>query len=127
MDLNDLKMDKKKETEGAWFEVDKDTKLLIARANNKKYLECFRKLQKPYLSKIRRGTIDNAKYEQWQREAHANCILLGWEGLKENGVPLEYSVAKAIEIFEEIPDFLDTVMLLSQDMASYKAEMAADT
>lgn len=111
----------KKEIEGVWVEEDDGLRLLVAAAENPRYLEEFRKLLKPYAVQFRNGSIKASILETVRKKAAAKTILLGWEGLEnDDGSPIEYSSKKAFELFEESRKFFQIVTNYSEHVQLFQ-------
>lgn len=120
-----LKLDPVKEKDGVWFEsAFDDVDLLVARMNNPKFKKFFSKITNPYKKQIRRDLLSDEKSEQLYILALANTILLGWRNLVEgeDEVPVQYSVAKAVEYLTELPIFREIVVELAEDIEAYKEQ-----
>lgn len=123
MEINKYATDKTKSEQGVWVPVEHDSdgnvlaQLLVAKANNTKFQEYLRVLSKPYQRQITAGVADENLLVDLLRKARARFILLGWEGLLENGKKLEYSHTTAeavlrIEYFSELVEATSTDMAL---------------
>ena len=123
MDLKkEFATDESLEEEGVWQDFGDDLKCKIARMGNKNYQKEFQKLSKPYKKQIRRGTLNDAKAEEILIKTMAKAILLGWEGLEEDGNPVPYSEKNAIHILTEYKDFRDLIGDYADDLEAYKIE-----
>lgn len=127
MKLTDFATDKNKEVNGVWFDLGDDTKVLVARARNTKYLAELRLRMKPYQNRISRNDPSmEAIAEKILTQVVARTILLGWENLRDqDNNPIEYSIEKCEEILgnPKFKDFRDLIETLSEDMSSYKEEV----
>lgn len=117
--------DPKLVTEGVWIDETDGLRLLIARWNNKNYRKFLRGLATTPKSKLDRFKLNLDVVDERNKEAVARHILLGWEGLEENqpdGSPVEvpYSVEKALECFDQYPEFYDMIVEYSQDISLFK-------
>lgn len=124
MKLSDFATNKELEVNGVWHDLGDKTRVLVARAGNKKYTEALRSRMEKYQNRLaRRDKTMEPIAEKILTECMAKYILLGWENLEdENKKIIPYSVEKAIEILsdEKYKDFRDLIELLSNDMASYQ-------
>ena len=114
--------DKQAEIEGKWNDIGDDIKLLIARIGNPEYQKAFQKISKPHRRAIRRGTLNDEVAEKLLVKAMAQTILLDWEGLEEDGVPVPYSTDNAIRILMEYKDLRDYVSDIANEMEGYRAD-----
>ncbi len=122
MDIKNFKTNQDLEENGKWEEFENGCRLLIARAGNKKWKEYWKKISKPYRKQIKRETLSEEKGNELIINAMAQTILLNWENLLNDGVPLEYSKENAIMVLS-IPDFRETVSEISQSMEAFQAEL----
>jgi len=115
-----------KELNGVWREIDSQgTKILVARAGNRKFEAFLEKIMMEHRSRLRvlRGEgIDPVVREELTNRAIAETILLGWEGLTENGVTLEYSKAEAKRLLETYRDFKNIVVEESMRHDAFRLE-----
>lgn len=119
--------DKKKEHEGVWIPTGTDSKLLIARVGNKNYMEAFKRLSAPHKVSLRNRNLPPDIAEKIAVEAIAESILLGWEGLTEDGKKIPYSKEQAIRLLTTYPDFAEQVGQLANDIENFKGEQEAAT
>ena len=124
MKLSKFAVDAKKEEEGVWVSVDSDgAKILVARANNTRYREEFRKLLAPHRAAYRAGTLSEEIAGNILGKALARTILLGWEGIKnDDGTELVYSTKRAEEILcdPQYSDFRTLVEASSNDAELFR-------
>lgn len=131
MEVSKYKLDNKKTDDGVWvpIEHDKDgnvlAQLLIARANNTKFQEYLRILSKPHTRQIQAGIVDDNLLVDLVRKATAKHILLGWEGLTQNGKKLNYSQSVAEELLK-MDYFSELVDAASKDMALFLESSAKE-
>jgi hypothetical protein len=123
-EINAIKTDKQKDVEGVWTEPRPGLELLIARLGNPRYQNELRRLTKPYRG--RRGNLtdeeDRRVLDECTAKAAAKCILLGWRGLCENGVEVEYSVERAEKYIREVDEFRSMVMDEAADLDHFRME-----
>jgi hypothetical protein len=122
MDINKFKTDKKKEEEGVWIEIGEEARIRVARLNNEKYKNHFRRTTKPYRRQIRNGNLSEDVAERLLIDAMANTILLGWENLTEDGKAIKYSIDNAKRILSESSDFRDLVADAAGEIEAYRIE-----
>lgn len=111
-----------KEIEGVMVEVPgSDLKLKIGRITNPMYETHLRKLSRPYVTSIRKGTIDQKVMEDLMAKAMSHHVLLGWENLQdEKGAPIPYSQGKAYELLSTSRDFFKLVLEYANDMEMFR-------
>jgi hypothetical protein len=120
--FSNFKTDKALEENGVWVEYKEDFSMLIARFGNEKCQAFLRKLRKPHLRQLRRGTMDEKIGLEILRKATAKYILLGWKGLDDDtGIEIPYSEEKALELLQT-RDFFDEVVDIANDMDTFKSE-----
>jgi hypothetical protein len=110
------------EQEGIWFKWE-DAKLKVASINSKRYQRILQDKQAPYRAQIRRGTLPDETREELATEAMAEAILLDWEGVKENGKAISYSVAAAKELLTKYQKFAALVAEFAMNEAAFQAEL----
>ena len=128
--INRIKTDLQKETQGVWIDFEVGIRLKIARARNPAYNEMMRKLTEPYRKTIRDGGMEIEDLENLQRQIRAKTILLDWENIEdEDGKTIEYSPERALEFFHdlELRDFYTFVILESENMENFKKELIKDS
>jgi hypothetical protein len=126
MDLIDEAIDPVAVLEGAWKQVDSETKVKVARYGNKN----FRKAIKEYTEEALK---DGAELTQEQKEliatkAIAKAILVGWEGMKKGGKEYQYSYENALAILinPAFEDFREMVIQWSTDKALFREQQLVD-
>lgn len=120
MDIfNTFATDPKVEVEGRWVPLAVDAKVLVARAGNPKFTEKMRKLLKQNSVNLSNKSKENTDLvERLVLEATAETVLLGWEGLTYQGVPLEYNQENAIKLLS-IKDFRSKINELADESSAY--------
>jgi len=118
--------DRSKETEGVWVSVGEGGEVKVARTNNPRYKEAFRRKLEKYRASVERGTIDEETAQKVLVEVLAETILLDWKGFKDNGEKVPYSREKAVELLTNYPDFRDFITANAERMANYKQEQKVD-
>ena len=124
MEYNNYTVDTDKSEEGVWMEHD-GAKFKIARFGNPKFTSYMETLFKPY----KRQGASQAKTIELGAKALAKYILLDWDGLKVNGVVVEYSYDKALELLSNpgADEFRDLISNLSQDEEQFREEQVTKT
>jgi len=120
--IKNYKTDKNKEIEGIWEDFGEGCRILIARMGNPKYVEAFRKISKPHAKAMRRGTLKEEIAERIMNEALAEAIVLGWEGLEENGVEVPYNKENCMRILTTYKDLKDQIQDIAGSMEVFKAD-----
>jgi len=111
--------DAKIEVEGRWVPLSKDAKVLVARAGNQRFTDRMRKLMKQNSINFEDKSKENLDLiEKLVREASAETILLGWEGITYKGEPLPYSRENALKLLE-VKDFRNKIQELADQTSGY--------
>lgn len=124
MKIDLLRTSAVKELTGVWVDIGDGGQLLIARANNIKYLARYRELTKPYWSQIRSDTLPLEELARIHVECLAETVLLNWKGIEEGNpsVDVPYSLAKAIEFLTKIADFRQLVTSIADQQYRFREE-----
>jgi len=129
MNIERIKTDVSKETDGTWVPFVLGIELKIARAGNPKYKECIRKLVEPVTKEIRNETATLEDFADILIKVRAKTILLDWKNLDDkDGNPIPYSSVKAEEFFRdpELQDFYKFVVATSESSADFKKALIED-
>lgn len=125
MDLaKQFKTDDKKETGGVWIGVGAGAELLIARKGNRRYTDKLKRInaERSVQRRVALDTLPEDESIEIMAEIMAETILLGWKGIKDNGVDVEYSVENAKSRLIEYKDFRRLVDELSEEQALFREE-----
>lgn len=126
--LKFTKTDNTSELEGVWMDFDDGIgnilKVLVARSDgNPHYEATLTKLMAPYRKKMERGkSIDNNVAKRIMTKVLAKEILLGWDEnalLDDEGKPVKYSEANAIELLTTDGDLREFVSNESGDINNF--------
>lgn len=129
MDLNKLALDLDKEAKGVWEDLDSETSILVARMFNPNFNRMFEEMTAPHRRAAKNGLLSEEVAENILVTCLASTILLGWKGLKENGVEIPYSheKAKAILTDKRLKAFRQMVVEIAENHARFREEEIADT
>ena len=121
MDLSkEFSFDQEMAENGVWIPIGGGASLRIARMNNERYNKFVRAAVMPY---TRRGSVMTAEQNRTVLlECAAKAILLDWEGIKEDGVLLEYSSDQALRLMTEYEQFFHMVVGLAGDTSNFRKE-----
>jgi len=126
MDLKEYRVDLGAEVEGVWTPVDEvGTSFLIARWNNPRHARAMReKLADNNLFSRMKSNVDDKELRRLEAEILADTILLGWRGLKDNGIEIEYSRDRAVELMGDpsLDQLKNLVLGYAQNFASYRVD-----
>ena len=114
--------DSTKEQEGVVHEMGDGLKMRIARIGNPKYQKRFQAISKPHRRAIRRGTLADEVAEKLLIQCLSETIVLGWEGLEENGKEVPYSLENCIRILTAYPELRNYVNDIANELEGYQAE-----
>tara|TARA_Y100000310_G_C20478150_1_gene713421 strand:- start:247 stop:714 length:468 start_codon:yes stop_codon:yes gene_type:complete len=118
-----FKINKLKTTsQGVWVDCGQGLKLKVARLGNPTYEEELRKLGKPYMRQMRLGTMNVEDIENLAKKAISKHIIQGWENLEDDDGPIEFSPEKALELFNEYPDFYTLVKDVSNEAELFRTD-----
>ena len=114
--------DENLENNGAWQDIGGDSKLLVARAGNRKYAKLLTKLVEKN-KRVLDGNDDaaDAKSDEIMVQVIAETLLLGWEGITYKGKELPYSIANA-KLVLGMKEFRKVVAKLAEDQDAYKVQ-----
>lgn len=115
-------VDKNKEVDGVWENITEDIRIKIARIGNPRYQKAIQKYMRPHRRTIRRGTVDDSIIEQCVIKAMADTVLLGWEGVEEDGKALVYSRDEAERLLTDYREFREQVSEIASELEAFRAE-----
>lgn len=111
---------KEKEEKGVWANGPDGSRFLIARAGNPIFLKLSGQLLKPYRKLIQMGRADDKVINEISAEVTSRTVLLGWEGVKDDGKEVPYSQEEAKRRLLEYTDFADFISGLAQTAALFQ-------
>ena len=126
--LNLVKTDPDKE-KGVWVPYELDIELKIARVGNAKFDELVRRLAEPTLKEQRakaKKMAEDPLGDEIIMKAAAKHLLVDWKHIEdEEGKPIKYSAAKALELFQDpgLRDLYKFVMATSGESERYRMEL----
>lgn len=122
----DFATDEESETNGVWRELDADTKVLVARANNPEYTKAMAAAFMEHREVL--DGVDSkdpakvkaaeAKSDEIMADIMARTILKGWSGVTFKRKPMEYSVANARQALAQ-RELRVRISRLSSDLSQY--------
>jgi len=128
MKLSTFEMDKEKENQGVWVELE-GLKLLIARFGNEgceKFALEHELIGKQFSKGSARALISSAskagdKQKDLIIKAISQHVLLDWENLQDDdGKDIPFSEGKAHEILTKYPEFLSLVLEYALDVERFR-------
>lgn len=111
---------KEKAEQGVWFSYDETTRIKVAKIGTLKYQNVVTRLSKPYQSRIRNNRLTPEDATHLTAQVLAECILLAWEGLEEEGISVIYSRAEALRLLETYVDFRAFVETCANDTEEFQ-------
>lgn len=122
MDLKKTRIDTDLAKDGVWVPLDAETRLKIAQWLNPNHRKYLQRLLDPHKRALRLDNMDQSLMEQMEADAIAKAVLVGWEGLKDNGKELKYSHAEAMRLLTdpELTWFLDFVREQAQSLSNFR-------
>lgn len=123
MDLGkQFRTDKLKETKGTWIEI-QDSELLIARNNTRAYRVALAKALSDNPSAMEASNEkEEAASDAILAAVVAETVLLGWKNVTVDGKPVKYTPKKAEKLLAELPDFMDLVRGLSDNIENFRVD-----
>jgi hypothetical protein len=124
--LSQIKTDTDKAEKGVWQHYALDIQLCIASINNTAYKRERSRVLKPYLRRIRSGSMSSEDILEVLKPAVARYLLLDWKNIDdENGQPITYSPEKALELFGDasLSDLYDFVLEVAGETELYRKEL----
>lgn len=119
MDIKELLTDQVKEEEGVWVDIDIDAQIKVARLFNDRFTRMMAAARRPYGRKVEQ---DTTLQEKLLVEVMAECILLDWKGLTEDGKELKFSKKRGLELMQQSRDFRNIVTQAATDAANFHAD-----
>lgn len=122
VELRSLKVDLDAASNGRWVTFVPGLKLLVARYLHPKHRDAIHKLYADWHAEHGTQDVPGSVNAEITRKSIAEAILLGWEGLEDDGEQVPFSVEKATEIMldPEMVDLQDFVCECSQADAAYR-------
>lgn len=132
MRINKFRFDNDTSVNGVWFNGPDGLRLKVARANNVQYRDFMDAKMRPMVRSSRMAQLDETAarkdLERLDVEAHARFVIKDWGCCQdENGDEIPFSVEKAIELFTEMPDFLQLVRTYSLDLDAFRSGAKAES
>ena len=124
MDFSEFKVSATASEDGIWVEHDETTKFLDARMGNKKFLTMFNKISAPYRRQMDANKLAVEKQTELMCRCMAKHVLLGWEGLTNNGKEIPYSETTALELLttEGADEFRDLIASYASDNEAFRTQ-----
>ena len=114
------------ENEGVWVELGEGAKIKVARSGNAANRRKLAKLMERHRAVLRSRNLPEDVLERIMIEVMAETILVGWDGIDEDGQPLPYTVENADRLLTTYRDFRDQVSAIANDINLFRAESEAE-
>lgn len=122
-DLKDIKTDRDAEVQGVWTpDLGKGLKLKLGRMGNVEYEKGILKYTQEHMNAFGQLDMEQDVAQDALLDVYARTILLGWEGLSENEVQVEYSYDNAVRIMREYPEFFKLVKAQASRLELFKTK-----
>lgn len=116
----ELAEDKK---DGTWFRFD-GAEFLIAYAHRPAFYRAHDRMSRKYPE--HKLKADPALRLRSGAELLAECILLDWRGVNENGKPIPYSKETAVKLLMKIEPLREWVAVTSRELTEFQQEAIAE-
>lgn len=113
------------EKEGVWFELEGGIKFLVRRFGgaNTEVKKAMVKYYKPVAKLIDKNLLGDEKEKSIVSKAFIKACMIDWQGVEIDGEEKPYSFELAVELFERLPELLDTLMDYAQDSENYREDV----
>lgn len=119
MELKSFATDESKKKEGVWVEFE-GARFKIRSTDSPQYRRAVDKAAKRRSpTKVRK---DIETQVEIGIEGVVDGLLLGWEGITDDGQPVEFTREKALAVVTEVPTLRDFLALEAADLANFQAE-----
>ena len=116
----DFGTDPKKELEGEWVDLDSEgSRLLIARVGNPNFKKAYSKIPRAIQRRLDEEPDGTDTTRPYLVGVIVKTILLGWEGIADEGEEIMYTEETAKKQLLKYPDFLTFVIELGNERKRY--------
>lgn len=117
------------EREGVWIDYGTfRVKVAYAGGANRRYNKRMEELTRPHRRAILNDAFPKEQQALLVKQAVAETVVLGWEGVEDEGTPVPFSPEAALELFKKYEKFFEEVLQQAQSFANYREEdRAADS
>ncbi len=121
MDLSKLRTDKAKINEGIWInDVLPGIDVKLISTSSAEFKKFATDQMKPYHALGAEPSTDEA--QRLGAKAFSHCAVKDWRGVELDGVKVDFTPDKALEIFLEIEEFLNAVVRASGNLNNFRVE-----
>lgn len=126
-DVTRLATNREGEVNGTWTEdLGNGLRLQVAREGNVKYNAALREEVRKRTGAANLGDLQPDVAVDVAYELYSRFILVGWEGLVENGKTLVYSPEEAKRLFQQYPDFFNLVQAQARNVALFRIKKTSE-
>lgn len=112
-----------KKEEGVWVDWTDTIRIKVARHGGPLYEKELNRAIKPYKNQIKNGVLPEDVAKRVMLRVESRAILVDWEGLHDvEGNEIEYSHEVAYAHLEQLPEFRQMVIDISQTISFYQDE-----
>lgn len=104
-----------KAEEGMWVDIGEGASIKVAKIGTVRYQNIMIRHTRKYQAMIRANRLSAEATVEITANTLADCILLDWKGIIEDGHDLKYSRAEAYRLLKDSPDFRSLVELYGSD------------
>jgi len=125
--ISSLMTDAEKVLDGTWIDFGAGSRIKIAKVGNDQYNRMMRKLGKPVIRESRLSSTEEESLRPVFIKVVARTILLGWEKfITDDEEEIQYSIQKAEELLETVPEFYEEVMAAAADINNFRPDAEED-
>lgn len=121
--------DQKAEKEGIVLDYGDGMEIRIARAggSNTKFESLVQSKLRKYESLRKHDLLEIAVLRPIMREIYAEAVVLGWKGVTDkDGNDLPFNKENAIQLFTDLPDLFEDIVVQSQRAALFRQNVLED-
>lgn len=123
MNIAKLRTDETASQQGKWFDYDDGARFLIAATNNPAHTKAMGKIAQKRARAVRVDDTDAA--EKLFIETLPETVLLGWEGLDDDGKPFPFNRENALRLLRESRPLRDFIVMEANNTANFLKEKEA--
>jgi hypothetical protein len=128
MDLAKFRTEAALEDEGVWIELGEGARARVGRIGGRRYRDAFQRHLKPFQKAARLGALSETQAERILVETLADAVLLGWEGLTQDGAPVPYDRDRARDLLADpaFRDFRNLIVETANEAESFRRAAERD-
>lgn len=116
------KQDPNKAVSGVWMPMSATFEVLVAKANNPRFLAVSKEVMRPHRVAAQRGAVSEDEITRLTCEVIAKTLLLNWRGaavMPDKSAVGEYSPERAQELLMQFEGFREDITAMSSDKANF--------